>query len=77
MPGIISKARRRLAFLFLSVAVYLLWRERNDRIHMVGHAKSECQIRVQVQSMVRERLATSTWFEKQVAKDPSIVLELF
>lgn len=77
VPGIISKARRRLAFLFLSVAVYLLWRERNDRIHKVGHANSESQIRVQVQSMVREILATSTWFEKQVAKDPSIVLELF
>lgn len=47
--GNVSKARKCLAFLFI-FATYSLWRERNDRIHKAGHAKSAVQV------MVRENV---------------------
>lgn len=50
----ISKARKHLAYLFLSAAVHSLWRERNDRIHTVGHGSSPYQICAKVLSMVRD-----------------------
>lgn len=73
----ISKARRLLAFLFLSVAVYEIWHERNKRIHNAGHDHPATFTRLKVMRMVRDRLASSTWFSKCIRKDPSLLLHMY
>lgn len=71
-----SKARKLLAYLFLSVGIHALWRERNNRVHKSSPLKSSRQLRSHVLSMVRERLASSEWFVKKIKKDPLLILNL-
>lgn len=73
----ISKAKRKLSFIFLSVAIYYIWKERNNRIHTPGHALRAHHVRSCILNIVREKLISSCWFTKQVAKDPSLILLLY
>lgn len=73
----ISKARKKLSFIFLSVAIYNIWKERNSRIHSTGHALRATQVRNCILSMVREKITSSCWFTKKVDKDPSLLLLLY
>lgn len=72
-----SKAKKSLGFLFLAVAVHSIWRERNERIQKHGHKLNATCIRLQVKATVRNRVASSTWFQKKIGKDPSLILDLY
>ncbi|KAK1394908.1 hypothetical protein POM88_013964 [Heracleum sosnowskyi] len=71
----ISKPRQLLSLPFLSVPVHSLWKERNDRMHTPAHVCTSSQIRNQVQCTVRDRVASSMWFQKKVLKDPALIMD--
>ena len=62
---------KHVAFLYINVAIYLIWKERNDRIHDKG-SMPVTQLGVLVKRMVRERLFTCKSFRRQLVRDPSL-----
>lgn len=73
----IPKFKEQIAYLFLSVAGHLIWRERNDRIHIQGHRCTPLQIIARVKQMLREKLHTSKQFQMQAARNSSIISALY
>ena len=66
-----------MAYLFLAISVYYIWRERNDRIHTPGHAISADNIKLLIKRTMREKLSTSRVFNRAAAVDQSLILALY
>lgn len=77
ITGGASKMKKNLSYLFLSVAIYCTWKERNDRMHKVGHKQTPTQLRFFVKRMVREKVSSNTSFQKAAVKDPTLMLALY
>lgn len=65
----ISKRQRLIGSLYLSVAVYLVWKERNFRLHNHGPGHASFHVISQLKRIVREKLFTCVKFKKWVRED--------
>ena len=63
--------------LFLAVAVYLVWKERNFRLHNVGSRHGTHSVIITLKKMVREKLWSSAKFRKWAHQDASIISLLY
>lgn len=72
-----SLVKKHLAYLFLAVSVYFIWKERNDRIHSPGHALSPSTLRLIIKRTIREKLSTNLYFKIAAEKDISLVTALY
>lgn len=77
LSGPNSEMVKLVSFLFLGAAVFLVWKERNDRLHTPGHHKQPLDIRQLVFRMVREKLYTCKEFKKAVKKNPNLMTLLY
>lgn len=68
--------QKNLGYLFVTIAIYLIWRERNDRIHS-NTLKSVNQLLLNVKRMFREKLYSSAAFRREVERDPTLSLILY
>ncbi|XP_074360314.1 uncharacterized protein LOC141700436 [Apium graveolens] len=71
IDGRVSVFTKHLVWLYIDVAVYSIWRERNQRIHHSGSGNVDTTVGL-VKRMVREKLATTVGFQKQIRNDPSL-----
>ena len=72
-----NRVKKQLAYLFLAVSVYYIWKERNDRMHTPGHALSPSSLKLTIKRVIREKLSTSKTFQKAAAKDFSLIMALY
>ncbi|XP_017228254.1 uncharacterized protein LOC108203694 [Daucus carota subsp. sativus] len=69
--------RKSIGTLFLSIAVYLTWRERNDRAHNLDHHLSAKTIKHNAKRLLREKLHSSATFQKAVINDYGLISYLY
>ena len=67
----LTQFEKDIGFLYINVVIYLVWRERNDRLHnqgtmRVGHLGQK------IKRMVREKLFSCTAFKRRIKRDPTI-----
>ena len=72
----ITTFQKCIAYLYITVVIYLVWLERNGRTHgkvptLVGN------LSVQVKRMVREKLFSCAAFQKRLQQDPTITHILY
>ena len=72
-----SPIKKHLAHLLLAVSVYFIWKERNDLMHVPGHALCPATIRLIIKRSIREKLSTNSLFKKAAEKDFSLVTALY
>ena len=63
--------QKNFVFLYITVAIYLIWRERNSRVHD-GGSMPVAQLIMIVKRMVREKLSTCNDFRRELSRDPSL-----
>ena len=66
-----TQFQQNVAYLYITVAIYLIWKERNYRIHNRG-AMSVTQLGIIVKRMVREKLYSCSDFRRHLDRDPTI-----
>ena len=69
--------RKQIGYLYLAISVFLLWRERNSRIHDSNHKTPASATRFIARRMLREKLHSSAKFQAAALKDFKLILELF
>ena len=69
----LDNRHKLIGSLYFSVAVYLVWKERNFRCHNSGHAHASLHIILKIKQMVREKLFSCEKFKKWVREDNSII----
>ncbi|XP_017228409.1 uncharacterized protein LOC108203764 [Daucus carota subsp. sativus] len=69
--------RKQLGALFIAISIYLVWQERNARIHNRAHPTPESIIRFNAKRMLREKLHSCHQFQKAVLKDNNLVMDLY
>lgn len=76
--GLRSRIKKFMAYLFLSVAVYHIWHERNEIVHNSNYVKkSPAQIKDIVKRVMREKLSSHNAFQRAAASNSSLVVALF
>lgn len=68
---------KQIASLYVAVAIYSTWKERNYRMHNAGPGHSTLNVIFNIKQVVRERLFSCTRFKKWVKKNPSLVNLLY
>lgn len=72
----ITSFQKCIAYLYITVVIYLVWLERNGRNH--GKTPSSVvKLGVQVKRMVREKLFSCVAFQKKLVQDPTITHILY
>lgn len=66
-----STVHKNVVFLYITVAIYLIWKERNSRVHGKGDMPVS-QLIILVKCMVREKLFTCKAFSRELSRDPSL-----
>ena len=66
-----SHFQQNIGFLYITIVIYLVWRERNDRVHFKG-SKSVEQLGIIIKRMFKEKLFTSAAFSREVKRCPSL-----
>lgn len=77
MDGSHSEMKKLMAYLFMAVTVYLIWQERNIRIHNSGRARTAEQVLQLAKQMVHEKLHSCNCFKKAIKKDMSLLPLLY
>lgn len=72
-----SNWKKRIGWLFVSVMIYLVWQERNRRMHANGQPRPTIQLSCIIKNVIREKLFSCNCFQKQLAKDKSLTLLLY
>lgn len=73
----LDKRYKLIGSLFLSFAVYLVWKERNYRVHNIGPGHGTFKIIAQLKQLVREKLYTNAKFKKWARTDTSLITILY
>lgn len=73
----ISQIKKEMTYLFVSVVMYSVWRERNKRMHEVNHRRSGTSILDEVKMVVREKLSTSKMFTQKARDDPALIVMIY
>ena len=68
---------RLVGHLYISAVIYIVWMERNARVHNSSQPKSYKQLIYLVKNMVRERLFNCKLFQKQLRKSPQLIHLLY
>ncbi|KAK1349483.1 hypothetical protein POM88_054809 [Heracleum sosnowskyi] len=68
---------RNIGYLFISAMIYIVWLERNSRIHNPGHSKNVEKMVYLVKQMVREKIFTIPSAKKTIRKNPHLVQLLY
>ncbi|KAK1351494.1 hypothetical protein POM88_054288 [Heracleum sosnowskyi] len=68
-----SRVKHMMGLLHISVVIYTVWQERNNRIHQRERPRRTSQLVHDVKRMVREKLFTCTLFRKQANRDCNLV----
>ena len=69
--------KKLVGFLFIASAFFLIWKERNSRIHDTSHCVPACTIRDTVKRMLREKLHSSKRFNREASRDFNLILDLY
>lgn len=72
-----SEITKNVAYLFIAVATFHVWQERDARLHNSGSARYPYQIRQLVFRMIREKLFSNATFKKAVSQNRNIVTLLY
>lgn len=72
-----SALKQNLGYLYIAIMVYMVWKERNARIHHSHCINSVTQLQQKIKAMLRERVWASTSFKKRVVADPSLCSLLY
>ncbi|XP_074361101.1 uncharacterized protein LOC141701316 [Apium graveolens] len=75
--GRTSRVKSQFAWLYVGVVLYLIWRERNNRIHHNGGSCHVDSLIVSVKRMVREKASTLASLKKEISRDPTLVTFLY
>ena len=67
----LTALQKNIGYLYITISIYLIWRERNDRVHSNGIKRVE-QVNQHIKRMFREKLFTSLKFRSEVIRDPSL-----
>ena len=73
----IDRKLHLITSLYLTVAVYLTWKERNFRAHHPGSTHATHSIIVNLKTIAREKLFTCRTFRKWVWDDPTLICLLY
>ncbi|KAK1360680.1 hypothetical protein POM88_045154 [Heracleum sosnowskyi] len=77
IQGQVINLHKRLAWLFISVAIYSIWKERNNRLHNNGPALNVDRMIYMVKLMVKERVFSSKEMRSYFRRNPSFCSVLF
>ncbi|XP_074361988.1 uncharacterized protein LOC141702189 [Apium graveolens] len=69
----LKKADEKIASLFFTTAVYYTWKERNFRVHNPGASNPTLTIISTIRRIVKEKLFSSSLFQKWVGLNPALV----
>ena len=69
--------RKLLGYLYIAVSFYMVWQERNSRIHNANHRIQAASLRGLVKRMILEKLHSNKRFQQVAAKDFNLVLDLY
>lgn len=69
--------QKKVAVLYLSIAVYFTWKERNSRMHHDGKSQPTLATVRKVKEMLREKLFSCRNFTSKAARDNSLISILF
>lgn len=69
--------KKQLVYLYFDMAVYMVWTERNVRCHNSGPTKTGEQVAMEVKRMARERVSSSSSFQKKAREDFTLVASLY
>lgn len=73
-----SRIEQLVGFLYISFTVYVVWRERNSRIHNPSsRPQTLAQIIHVIKRSVREKLHTCPKFQRQLSKSPHLLHMLY
>lgn len=67
----LSRLEQELAFLYLTIVIYLVWKERNSRIFGRG-SMSVDHLGYSIKRMYREKLFSCTSFRKELVRNPCL-----
>ena len=67
----LSAIQQHMGLLYITVAIYLIWRERNSRIHGKG-SMGVSHLEHIVKKMMREKLFTCISFRRELTRDPTL-----
>lgn len=73
----LDSARRHFSYLFVAVTCYMVWTERNNRIHSNGLNRQAKHLLGDIKLKIREKLHTTPAFHQAVKKDRTLQLLLF
>lgn len=73
----LTSKHKEIASLFIAIAVNLVWKERNFRMHNSGPGHSSTRIIHDIKRMAREKLFTCGKFKQWVRLEPSLATMLF
>lgn len=77
-PTSCSNLKKSVSYLYVSVAVFYIWKERNDIIHNASHTKvTPAILRFNIKRMVREKLSSQVLFQRAAAKNPTLIVDLY
>ena len=75
-PDDLTRFQQRLAFLYINIVIYLVWHERNARIHEQG-VMDVSQMGQKIKRMFREKLFTCDGFKRKLLQDPTLARFLY
>lgn len=72
----LSSIEKELTFLYVAVAMFMIWKERNLRIH--DHtSRGAASIIAEVKRFVREKIATCNFFKQSLQRDPELISHMY
>lgn len=75
--GSFTHTKTLLAYTFLAVAMFYIWKERNERLHTPGHHRTAACLHFLIKRTLREKVCTNRSFQKAAAKDQTLILSLY
>lgn len=75
--GRVTNLEKHLAWLYISVVIYSIWRERNTRIHQSGKSNNADQMIYLAKRMVREKVSTNKAVQQQMQRNPTLSSYLY
>lgn len=75
--GRVTNLEKHLAWLYISVVIYSIWRERNTRIHRSGKTNKVDQMIYLAKRMVREKVFTIKAVQKRMQRNPTLSCYLY
>lgn len=69
--------RRLVGLLFFAITIFMVWKERNARLHNSLHHNPASITCTMIKRMLREKLHTCKKFKASLLRDPNLVLDIY